>query len=601
MTTTSYGKKSPSPINDIRIQLNAVATMRDGTELRADIYRPDDGQSHPVIVMRHPYSKSREPMLRDVDIVRVVKSGYVLVFQDVRGRFASDGLFEPSLHEEHDGADTVRWAATLPGSDGRVGMWGSSYGAETQWSAALGGPEPLRSIVPINPPSHSVFNGFLMRGGAHEFGSRLNWAHGSIAFEELRRSHTGLDAGSLVSTYSRTQKRFDSQEIYDLRPFSRIHDEVPGFLADASKTFGESAEAPWRHVSRTQGRYADIKPAAFIVGGWFDCFLGSTLSQYAGLHAASADSGAQTPHLLIGPWSHRQSTDRLGDLAFGSLAKATHACQGESLTGQIVRWFDATIKDKEEALIGVPPVRLFMMGINQWLGFEEFPPPASKVESWHFGPDNSLLHTGSIEPGTTSYTYDPEDPAPTLGGAILLAPEFPVGPVAQNELYERDDVISFTSEPLASALHVLGTVTVNLHAASDAVDTDFVASLCDVHPDGSSILIANGIVRVSERDSFTIDGVYLPGRRKPAEPGEDLELHIGLLATAHAFLAGHRLRVDITSSSFPRWDANPNTGGTIYDSDTSKVARQTVKFGKLHPSRIELPVVSANSVRAAHI
>ena len=588
-------------IDEIRLQTNIPATMRDGTVLRADVYCPSGSEPVPVIVMRHPYSKSRTPRLRDVDIIKVVQSGYILVFQDVRGRFTSDGSFEPSLHEEEDGADTVRWAARLPGSDGRVGMWGSSYGAETQWSAALGGPDELLSIVSINPPSHSQFNGFLMRRGVHEFGSRLNWAHGSIALEELRRASEGADLKELVREYAVSQKKFDTREIYGLRPFSKIHEEVEGFLSLASKTFGEPADAPWRHVSRTHDRYGEIKPQAFIVGGWFDCFLGSTLSQYEGMRSAADAAGKPVPHLLIGPWSHRESADRLGDLSFGPMANAALPGQDEALTGQIIRWFDATLKGRTTPLESLPPVRVFLMGTNRWLGFESFPPAETTTQSWFLGADSTLGTVPAELEGQVSYDYDPTDPVPTVGGPILMAPDFRVGPVAQNELYDRADVVSFTSEPLADPLHAIGPVQAVLHASTSAVDTDFVVTLCDVHPDGRSILIADGIVRVSERDSFTDDGVFRPGARSLVEPGKDLELRVDLLATAHTFVPGHRIRVDVTSSNFPRWDVNLNTGESFYDSDDSVVARQTLKFGGLHKSRIELPVVPGTAVAQASI
>jgi putative CocE/NonD family hydrolase len=283
------------------------------------------------------------------------------------------------------------------------------------------------------------------------------------------------------------------------------------------------------------------------------------------------------------------------------MAKAALPGQDEALTGQIIRWFDATLKGKAGPLESLPPVRVFLMGTNRWLGFESFPPAEAATRSWFLGA-GSTLGTVPAEPGgQVSYDYDPTDPAPTVGGPILMAPAFRVGPVAQNELYDRDDVVSFTSDPLADPLHVIGAIRAVLHAETSAVDTDFVVTLCDVHPDGRSILIADGIVRVSERDSYTDDGVFRPGARSLVEPGEDLELRVDLLATAHTFGSGHRIRVDVTSSNFPRWDVNLNTGASFYESDTSVLARQTLKFGGLHKSRIELPVVPGATVAQASL
>lgn len=582
----------------ISLQLDVPVTMRDGTVLRADIYAPSGTDAVPVLVMRHPYSKSRTPAFREVDVTRVVRAGYIVVIQDVRGRYASDGTFVPSIHEIDDGVDTVAWAAGLPGSSGVVGMWGMSYAAETQWSAALGGATQLRSLLPVNSPSHSHFNGYQMRGGAHELGNRLGWWHRAVSFEQMRRARPEEGLPDLVARYEHTQRLLDSQQIYRLRPFIEQVAAQAETLAPGTEIFTLDAGDPSRQVTMTAGRYDEIAPPAFLIGGWFDCFLGSTISQYLGMKAAAESRGTRAPHLMMGPWSHRMSDYRLGDVIFGLNARAALPVQDVPLTGQILRWLDATLKGDEAALAGVPPVRLYLMGSNTWLGFAAYPPPAETRE-WYLAKGAALAAEPSADASDVQYDYDPENPVPTRGGATLLAAEFPEGPRAQDPLYERDDVVVFTSDPLASPMHVVGRVTATINVVTDAVDTDFVVSLSDVHPDGRSILVVDGIQRLSARNSFTVDGEYIPGAENPPVPGQDVELRIGLLDTAHTFAAGHRLRVAITSSNFPRWDPNPNTGSTIFDSAESVVAHQTVRFGGRYASRIELPVLSDDVVAGA--
>lgn len=583
----------------VTISIGTKVPMRDGVELAADIYTPDFDGEFPVIVLRHPYSRNRRPLLRDVDVLDVVQAGYILVFQDVRGRYGSEGTFEPSINEIEDGADTVEWAAKLPRSNGRVGMWGSSYAAEAQWSAVQGAPGIVSSIIPINSPSHSQFNGFLMRGGAQEFASRLGWGHSSIALEEFRRSAPDTASNNWAVRYAQNQELFDTKRIYELRPFEAIHEQDVGYLSEVSRAFGQEPGEEWRSLGRTAGRYAQLTDlAVFNVGGWFDCFLGSTLAQYEGLARAAEQAQTRPPHLLIGPWSHRESLDRLGDLKFGVEARAAFPNVVGSLTRQTIDWFDATLKGDEAKISGQPPVRLFLMGRNQWLGMDSYPPSESTTEVWHLRSDGSLSKELPVWESTVSYQYDPADPVPTMGGPVLLPPEFRVGPVDQSPLDDRADIVSFTSEVLGSDLHVLGNLFAKLKVSTSARDTDFVVKLCDVSPDGRAILIADGIQRLSARQMFSLDGQYLGMQPQYVEPGELTEITVGMLGTAHTFAEGHRVRVDITSSNWPRWDANPNTGKTAYQSDEDIVAQQTLHFGPANCT-IHLPTVTESFVQNA--
>ena len=586
---------------EVSVRLDIPATMRDGVTLRADVYAPVVDHDVPAVLMRHPYSKSRAPLFREVDVMRVVRAGYIVIVQDVRGRYTSDGVFVPSENELADGADSVAWAAALPGCNGIVGMWGMSYAAETQWSAAIAGAPQLRSMIPINSPSHSHFNGYQMRGGVNEFGNRIGWWHRAVSFEEARRAHPGADLAELMDRFERTQRLVDEGEVYTLRPFSEEVAKRSKELGRGSEIFTLDPADPSRQTAMTAGKYDRVNAPVFLVGGWFDCFLGSTVAQYHGTADEARRRGTRVPHLVVGPWSHRMSDYRLGEAIFGLNARAGLPLQDEPLTGQILRWFDATLKGNESALDDLPPVRLYLMGSNTWLGFASYPPAPSAVQSWYLRDGGALSTAAPESAASVSFEYDPRDPVPTRGGAQLMSAEYPEGPRAQNANDARSDVVSFCSHVLEAPLHVVGPVVATLTVRTDAVDTDFVVTLSDVHPDGRALLVMDGIVRLSARNSYTLDGEYVHGAENPPVQDQDVEVRISLLDTAHTFAAGHRLRVDVTSSNFPRWDCNPNTGSTIFDSADTVVAHQTVHVGDVLSSRIDLPVLSDEQVESARL
>jgi putative CocE/NonD family hydrolase len=262
------------------------------------------------------------------------------------------------------------------------------------------------------------------------------------------------------------------------------------------------------------------------------------------------------------------------------------------LTDAHLRWFDATLKRDEGALRGTPPVKVFVMGENRWRGYEEWPPPGSHREDWHLRSDGSLRRgAGGAGDEPARYDYDPEDPVPTVGGPVLMAAIHRSGPRDQRAIESRPDVLVYTSSPLESPLTVLGSIYVTLFAASSAPDTDFVARLVDVHPDGRAICVADGILRASARESYPASGVVRPVAPSPIKPGVVYEYVIDLWATGITFPPDHRMRVEITSSSHPRWERNLNTGESTLDSSRTEVARQTIFHDAGRPSRITLTVV----------
>ncbi|MET7474822.1 CocE/NonD family hydrolase [Streptomyces sp. NPDC005648] len=566
----------------VDIEKDVPCRMRDGVVLRADVYRPRTGEPLPVLVMRLPYGKRMWAAEGVPSPGRLAAAGYVVVVQDVRGRFASEGRFTPNVHEPEDGYDTLAWAATLPGANGVVGTFGPSYLAHVQWAAALEGPEALRSMVTMVSPNHSALDGYVVRGGVIELGSRLGWAYGSIGPGETDRDPGPLPARRLESL----QQRFDSGEIYRERPFRELVEREP-FLGPAldawSRPLTELADDP----TMTAGRYDRIEQPVFVIGGWFDAFLGSTLAQFQGMQDRPGRRRAQ---LVVGPWSHMQAGSRLGDLDFGPSASHTDMGDDLSLEEQHIRWFDATLKGADGPLADVAPVRLFVMGSNTWSSFTEFPPRQASPQPWFLRAGGGLSRTRPEDAGSASYRYDPQDPAPTVGGATLMLGHEP-GPLDQRALHDRADVLSFVSEPLDEPLTVVGYVAVTLIASTSAPDTDFVVRLCDDHPGGPSIAMADGIIRVGARDSYDHGGLRPPVPPSPVIPGQAYEYRFNLWATAHTFLPGHRLRVDVTSSSFPRWDPNLNTGRSSWDRAHTETATQTVHLGGSLASHITLPVL----------
>lgn len=583
--------KPETPDADVTIVFDATCTLSDGTVLRANVYAPRTDEKVPVLLLRHPYSKDNPFVMGYLDVFRVVRAGYIVVIQDVRGRFASDGEFAPTTQEQADGVEAVAWAAALAGSNGIVGTWGASYGAETQWSSALGRPAALKSMVTVNSPSHSHTRGFVMRGGAHELGSRLGWGHGAVGLESTRRHNPPGAEGfaNALRAHAEVQDLFDDDKIFTTRPLRDLPTAEP-MLTWVAESLGRDSTDPWRSINMTAGHYDDIDQAVFVVGGWYDVFLGSTLEQYRGVLEHTKRAGLPLPHLVIGPWSHTSQADRLGELAFGTFSSAFFPGADVGLTEQHLRWYDATLKGRTELLENVPPVRIFVMGENRWRIMNEFPPRAHELQRWYLGADGELALQPGHEASGSSYSYDPADPVPTRGGATLLPPPYQPGPFDQSPLYERSDVLSFTSAALDEDVTVIGDLEVTLFASSSAVDTDFVARLCDVYPDGRSMLIADGIIRASARENDGSLGSAGP-RPSPIEPGTVYEYRIDLWATANTFLAGHRIRVDVTSSSNPRWDPNPNTGKTAYTSAEMVAAEQTIFHDAAHPSRITLPII----------
>jgi uncharacterized protein len=578
-----------NPVQEVTLQRNVPALMRDGTTLMANVYRPAAEGEYPVLLSRTPYGKDLPTDTTYLDPVRAARRGYVVVIQDVRGRYASEGKFTPFVHEFEDGYDTVEWAAKLPGTNGTLGMFGLSYLGKVQWHAAVMRPPSLKSMAPGQTWGNHL-NGVQMRGGAQEVGLMQYWAQTALAPGILFRKYRG-EPEQIEKKLPMLIGVIDELLAgggYDVLPITDLPDpdDLTPFVRGGFER-GMDYEV-WDYLN-IDGKYDNVEVPTFHICGWYDCFIGETLRQYGAMKELANRGGSQPPRLLVGPWMHGDFGSLVGDLDFGIGSAGLFIDYRGDLTDVHLRWFGATLKGDEGALHETPPVEVFVMGENRWRGYEEWPVSGSHSERWY-------LHGGGLlsreRPGRSDpdeYGYDPRDPVPTIGGAILMAPIHRRGARDQRPNEERPDVLAYRSEVLENDYTALGSVYATLFAVSSAPDTDFVARLVDVHPDGRVIGIADGIVRASALEGYPAPGVIEPVKPSPIEPGRVYEYCIDLWATGVTFKAGHRIGVEITSSSFPRWERNHNTGDAR--SSRTEVAHQRVFHDPQRPSHLTLTVV----------
>ncbi|ANY22175.1 CocE/NonD family hydrolase [Gordonia terrae] len=558
-------------MDQVVVDLDVPASMRDGVVLRADVYRPASGGPWPVLLTRLPYDKRMPGLLALIDPLSKVQAGFIVVVQDVRGRYASDGEWEPWTHEMSDGYDSVRWAAALPASSGAVGMFGASYFGNTQWMAAAARPPELKAIAPMITWSDPR-DGLFSRGGAMELGISLPWSLAQ-GIDTLTRRHRENPAklvqalGELVADLDDASGRTYWELPVQRHPAFVRHD-IPELGYERSLR-----EPRWVASCEVVGRHRDVEIPTLHTGGWYDIFCQGTLDNFV----AMVDAGRQAS-LVMGPWTHTNFGGKIGEVNFGLAASA-------DLTGFRGRrsdiensWLKQHLADvagaEEVARPGLPPVLLFVMGANVWREESEWPLARAVDTELYLREDSGLSFVApSVERSVDEYVYDPSDPVPTVGGALLMSDEYPAGPLSQAAVEARSDVLVFTSQPLVEDLEVTGRIRAHLHVATDAATTDWVVRVCDVAPDGTSHNIVDGIVRIGDASS------------------EFTEQVVDLWSTSYQFAAGHRIRVHVTSSNFPRWDRNLNVVGSDDDDARSTTARQQVAHDRDRPSRVTLPVI----------
>jgi putative CocE/NonD family hydrolase len=572
----------------VTLEKNIEAAMSDGTILRADLYRPAAGGRHPVLLQRTPYNKEFLPLTgMTLDPLRAAAAGYNVVIQDVRARWASDGgPFFLYRDEAHDGLDTTHWAATAPWSDGRVGAYGVSYMGGTTWHAAGSGHPALRAISPTTAPN-DFWRDHLWRGGALNWGLLVNWSLQAIGPAALLRAKKGQP--DLLSSLLELVNDIDAFEervrAVPLRAFAPARPADANFLPFFEETLRHPAPDAWTDSLLVSRKHAQVRTPALIIAGWHDVMLDGDLEHFAAMKSrAATEEARRVTRIVIGPWSHGMFTSTVGDLDFGMRASGTLLDLREDLTSLQLRWFDRWLKDQRNGVDEEAPVKIFVQGINRWRDETAWPLARAVPTKLYLRADRglSLEGPGPSEPADT-YSYDPNDPCPTCGGSLLMPGVYRRGPVEQGRILSRRDVLTYTSPVLEQPLEVTGPVTFTLFAASSALDTDWIVKLCDVHPDGRTFNVTDGVLRASYRESLS--------RRNALEPNEVVQYEIALQPTSMVFRAGHRLRVLVTSSDFPRYDRNPNTGELGVEATTFVTARQRVFHDGERASHLVLPIV----------
>jgi uncharacterized protein len=565
----------------IRVERGVPAAMRDGCTLVADIYRPDDVERHPVLVQRTPYDRTLiGNVASDIDPIKMSMAGYVVVSQDVRGRFDSEGEFESYSNEASDGHDTVQWAAEQPWSDGNVGMFGLSYMAQCALLAASTRPPALRAIAILESPDNAT-GGDRYRGGALSLGMLASWAMQTIVPAAVLRA-----ARSDPSRYAEIPGVVDDIDLLDehmrrlpLVPFPPIDSRGvdPARQFDRTVTYDFFPPVPRFQPS-------DIAVPALVIAGWHDVFLQPDLDLYNDLRQrGSTEDVRHLTRLAIGPWSHGTPASIVGQADYGFRASPLFLDLKEDFSKLHQRWFDARMRGRDSGIDGEAPVRVFAMGVNRWRDEQEWPPARAVEQTWHLHGDGGLDPAAPAEVAASTFRLDPDNPVPTVGGATLMNGKYLRGPVDQVRVEERDDVLRFTSGVRQEPLEVTGRVRLVAWVASETPDTDVVARLCDVHPDGGSFHVCDGILRLRFRESITHPSLL--------EPGEVYRVEVDLWSTAHVFLPGHRLRLQVRASDFPRYDRNPGTGQTSAEVDRILPQRNLLFHDPQRASHLVLPVI----------
>jgi putative CocE/NonD family hydrolase len=554
-----------------RVERDVAVPMRDGVVLRADVYRPAGDGRHPVLVFRTPYGKHFAEQSDGVHR-KAVERGYAVVLQDVRGRYASDGHFDPYRQEGRDGYDTIEWAASQPWSDGRVGTYGLSYPGAVQWLAAMQQPPHLVAMAPAmtfsSPRRFFYMNGIFDR-------SWLPWIYLNVAPDARRR--LGMPAGGDPEESWR-QVADEYQSYLPLRDLPWLRKEAPYYF----EWLAHPPEDPWWDWAELRGNYGRTSAAVLNFSGWYDDAYGveGAATNHNGLVQARRGQPHSRSHLVLGPWMHGASStmsSRAGELDFGANAAIGY----DEL---VLDFHDHYIRGIANRFATEPPVRYFVMGANEWRQARTWPPPAARVETLylHAATDDGLGRLRTMPPSASvsrsAFMADPRRP--------VVDPHPEPGAHDYRDLQFRDDVLTFESEPMTADFLVAGEVTAQVHASCDCRDFDLWVRLQDVHPDGRAYNLmgpGNDVVRASYRDPVA--------GRQSLEPGQVHELRLPTLATATRFARGHRIRVQVSASFDPHLSRNLQSGESEVDSAASRAATVSIHHDHRNPSRLLLPLM----------
>ena len=590
----------------VRQEISVMVPMRDGVRLSTDISFPEGAaEKLPVILIRTPYNKKAWRETRAGypyhAAFMFAEQGYAVAVQDCRGRFESEGEYFVMGGDPEDGYDTVTWLATQPWSNGNVGTYGCSYMGETQVvQARLRNPH-LKAMIPQAGAAIGSAGGLyrffdIFNGGALELSPAVGWFYenGSKAFYRpppgIRRDRF-LEIERFFNP-APTLPRLDYRGIWRALPLTDLMKIAGAPPNDFAELISHDLADPWwdrlGHVKDTD-RF-DVP--ALIINSWYDFGISETLYLFNLLRTnAESPTARENQFIVISPTTHcaSESADErtmvgeryVGDARF-------------DFWGLYIRWFDHWLKGIENGVTQRPKVQMYVMGKDEWRGEQEWPLARTQYVKYFFHSDgraNSRFGTGTLGesvPGNEppdQFVYDPKTPVPSVGGPICCTgtPDAPPGSFDQSEVEMRNDVLVYTTPALEEGLEITGPLRVVLYVSSSARDTDFTGKLVDVHPDGTAYNVQEGILRARYRQGF--------GQKVWMKPGEIYELKIDLHATSNVFDRGHRIRLEISGSNFPRFDRNLNTGGNNFSEAEWRIATSAVHHSRAHPSHIVLPVI----------
>jgi putative CocE/NonD family hydrolase len=565
--------------SEITVEHGVAAKMRDGVTLRADIYRPKADGQYPVILQRTPYDKRGGVEFGHRGATR----GFVVIVQDTRGRYTSEGDFYTFKNESNDGYDTVEWAAALPYSNGKVGMWGGSYVGATQMLTAIAHPPHLAGICPVVTASN-YHDGWTYQGGAFEQWFNESWGSG-LAQDTLNR-HITKNTNARVGQWTLPLTNYP---LFNFSPVTVGN----GLTQTLAPYFLDWLSHPdyddyWKRWS-IEDHFADINVPALHIVAWYDIFQGGSLRNYIGIKAHGGPVARTGQRMIVATGGHAGGPRIVGDVDFGAAAEDFDE---NNIT---LDWYDYLFKGVQNQFATHKPVRIFILGANTWRDEDDWPLARAKSTKYFLhsgGKANTLRGDGTLSvatpktEGTDHYVYDPMNPVPTIGGPLCCdSNDLKPGARDQRSAESRDDVLVYSTPAFTQDTEVTGPVTLELFASSSAVDTDFTAKLVDVGPDGFAQNLTEGILRARYRDS----------QEKPTfmNPGDAYRLNIDLWSTSNVFKKGHMLRLEVSSSNFPRFDRNMNTGEDQATAQKSMPATNTVYHDAVHPSVLILPLVPA--------
>ncbi|MCM8759656.1 MAG: CocE/NonD family hydrolase [Candidatus Omnitrophica bacterium] len=550
----------------VKVIRNVRVEMTDGVKLATNVFLPEQHGTWPVVLVRTAYNRNF------VSPTEFITRNIALVVQDCRGRYASDGIFYPFVNEERDGYDTLEWIAHQPWCNGKIGMFGASYLAATQFYAVISGSKRLSALCP-QFMSGDCWKQAYYCNGALSLGLTWSW----LCFETNNRI-----------SEAQTMPVFDVAKILKSLPVIELDEKTGAGIVKSYRDFvSNNVYNPfWERFKLSTKHFEKFNMPVLLIGGWYDYYPVEMLRIFQQLKKhAMTQKIADSHRIIIGPWTHGvNQTTVLGEIDFGT----------ESLkeNDAVIRWLDCILHGKNASEFQKAPIRIFVMGKNIWQDEYEWPPARVKYEKWYIHKGGLLNKRPPSDQSPDYFDYDPTNPVPTIGGNHSIGPYNPglyeiarPGPYDQTILEKRKDVLVYTSDVLKQNLEIIGPITFILFACSSAVDTDFVVKLADVYPDGRSMNISEGIIRARFRNNIW-------GRPVLMEPGKVYEFNIEMMDTAYLFKKNHRIRVYITSSNFPLWDRNLNTGKDPATDTSFQVARQTIFHDSIRPSHIIFPVSS---------